>query len=141
MLKKGDPQNIQAEKHSVVFREAYMKLYWEKLSCAGKDGQPLKIIIWGAGLATEWLHDLVQATDVKGPEIIAIVDDSSSYKSILWGKQVSAAGDVDFKKADAIFISTDTIATELMKRCKQYEEDGIRIIFPYADMPHGPYPM
>ena len=117
---------------------AYVKKTWQHLGQAGKNGQPLRVLIFGAGLHTQWLYGLV-SNQKPAPVVVAVIDDNPT-DFLQWGMKAIRPEEVDAKEVDAVVLSTDCIQEKLEKRAREVFKDKLKIIDLYKGLPPGPYP-
>lgn len=114
-----------------TFKEAYIKLFWEKMGRMGSENSKFKVIIWGAGKHTVMLHSIVTQAQVEGPEVIAVVNDGDEAAMNFWGKTTCPPQNIDFNEADAVLISSETFSEDIKSCCDRFISGKTRIIFPY----------
>ena len=115
----------------------YVKQVYMYLGCAGTNGCPLKIAVFGAGRHSAWLFQITEAIEKK-PLIVVILDDAYQEKEF-HGYPVMKSSDFDPSSADLILISSDTAAGRMEEKCKELYGNKIRILNMYNELPSGPY--
>ena len=135
-------ENSSNNELSICFLQSYIEKAWQYLGCCGPDGTPLKIAIFGAGQHTNWLNSYLEyaCDNIKGPEVVAILDDSPNSEAKFWGMGTTTCADFDPSSADAILISSDSSNYKMAQICHERFGEKIKIIDLYEGLPVGPYP-
>lgn len=97
-----------------------------------------KVAVFGAGAHSVWLQSVV--ANVKGPDVIAVLDDAPETKPSLWGHKPIKPETWIPSPTDIIVVSSDTAGYQIKQRCLDLYGPDICVLNLYDGFPPGPYP-
>jgi len=132
-IAKAKTVKVAYEGADVFMHKAFLKERWRRL--AGKFDTAC---IYGAGKYTSWL--LKNIRGVKGPKILAILDDKATGNSKFSRFNLLPAKGISSLKPSCVILGTDTFQKEMSASLARQGLDSCEIVDIYEDMPKGPYP-
>jgi len=135
--RSSPPSAIEDSVRLAAMHKARVRDLWKSWGSAGKNGEPLKIALFGAGKFTAWLEKSVAGEP--GPIVVAVIDDTPRKDFKFMGVPSVSPDGFNPKDSDMIVVCTDTYGPAMKARCAKLFDD-IKICDPYAELPPGPYP-
>lgn len=127
---------LKQKKLQISFLEQLVRTRWQNLSASSR--KITRVVLFGAGTHTHWLLPIIR--DLPDPTIAAILDDQAHRGMKISGIPVYKPDGFDFTTIDAVVLSTDCHQELMTKRCRALFGPRIPIVYPYDNLPMGPYP-